>query len=208
MSARPTQLIDGATGEIVDALLHDGLTAQDLLLVERAWSDHRVRIMSGLLRAGVARRAWPQSLHWDWGRKLPELRLLATAVSGVECLDQWQALMVTKTGPLVARLDKDRGRPIVYVDFLEVAPWNWQIQQIQQCAKLRACGSVMLRAAVEQGLREGFHGRVGLHSLPQAEVFYERCGMTRVGADASKDDLAYFEFDRESAQRFLERRLQ
>ena len=34
---------------------------------------------------------------------------------------------------------------------------------------------------------EGFKGRVGLHALPQAEQFYrEKCGMTPLGKDASK----------------------
>jgi hypothetical protein len=37
-------------------------------------------------------------------------------------------------------------------------------------------------------------GRVGLHSLPQAEDFYSRCGMTRIGPDPSDNDLVYFEY--------------
>ncbi|VTR96316.1 Uncharacterized protein OS=Methylomonas sp. FJG1 GN=JT25_10440 PE=4 SV=1 [Gemmata massiliana] len=37
-------------------------------------------------------------------------------------------------------------------------------------------------------------GRVGLHSLPQAEDFYNRCGMTRIGPDPHYYDLVYFEY--------------
>jgi hypothetical protein len=37
-------------------------------------------------------------------------------------------------------------------------------------------------------------GRVGLHSLRQAEDFYARCGMTRIGPDPNYYDLTYFEY--------------
>ncbi len=207
MSARTTQLIDGATGNQVEAQLHDGLKVQDLLLVERVWSAHRARLMASLLQAGVTRQEWPQSLHWDWARKAPELKLLVNSACGLVCQGDWQALMITKTQPYQARLAGDRGKPLVYVDFLEVAPWNWPIPQLQQRARFKACGSVLLRQAVAQSRREGFHGRLGLHALPQAESYYERCGMTRVAVDAAKEDLVYFEFGRSEAQQFLDGRM-
>ena len=207
MSTRTTQLVDGASGNLVEAQLHDELEAQDLLLVERVWSAHRAKLMASLLHAGVMRRDWPQSLHWDWGRKAPELKLLVNSACGLVCQDEWQALMITKTQPYQARLGDDRGKALVYVDFLEVAPWNWPIPQLQQRARFKACGSVLLRQAVAQSLSEGFHGRLGLHALPQAESYYERCGMTRIALDATKEDLAYFEFGRNEAQQFHDGRM-
>jgi len=204
VSAHSTQLIDGASGLPVEAQLHHAMTAQDLLLVERVWSAHRARLMASLLQAGVMRRDWPQSLHWDWSLKARELKLLVNSASGLVCQGEWQGLMITKTQPYQTRLARDLGRPLVYVDFLEVAPWNWPISQLQQRARWKACGSVLLRHAVAQSKREGFHGRLGLHALPQAESYYERCGMTRVAVDATKEDLAYYEFGRNEAQHFLE----
>lgn len=64
MSASATQVLDAATGNPIEAQLHDAMKVQDLLLVERVWSAHRARLMASLLRAGVARQEWPQSLHW------------------------------------------------------------------------------------------------------------------------------------------------
>ena len=47
---------------------------------------------------------------------------------------------------------------------------------------------------IERSIDEGFRGRIGLHALPKAEVFYQdNCGMTPLGKDASRQDLMYFE---------------
>ena len=111
---------------------------------------------------------------------------------------------MTKTTPYVARLDADRGRPLLYIDYLEVAPWNWRIPEIARDGQFRGIGSVLFWHAVQQSREEGFHGRVGLHALPQAEAFYEvGCHMTPIGRDAAKQDLHYFELSQERAERFF-----
>ena len=52
--------------------------------------------------------------------------------------------------------------------------------------------------------QSGFAGRVGLHSLPQAEPFYrDVCGMTDLGEDPNEYDLRYFEMTEAQAARFL-----
>ena len=61
-------------------------------------------------------------------------------------------------------------------------------------------GASLLRAAVWLSVDVGFRGRVGLSSLPQAEGFYERCGMSRAGWQYG---LVYFEYDEPSAASFL-----
>ena len=76
MSVRAAQLVRRATDEVVAVELHDALRRADLELIERSWASDRARIMADLLRADVARRAWPESLHWDWSRKASELDLL------------------------------------------------------------------------------------------------------------------------------------
>lgn len=113
--------------------------------------------------------------------------------------------MLTKTATHFARLTEDGGKPLVYIDYLEVAPWNWRVRPLGLNGRLRGAGSILFREAVRQSIREGFHGRVGLHALPQAESYYERvCGMTVVGRDSRKQNLLYFEFSRGQARRFLD----
>ena len=46
--------------------------------------------------------------------------------------EEWQGAMLTKSGTHFSQLGEDRGKPLVYIDFLEVAPWNWTIPGIGQ----------------------------------------------------------------------------
>ena len=49
-----------------------------------------------------------------------------------------------------------------------------------------------------------FHGRIGLHSLPQANGFYANtCGMTDLGTDPDYGGLRYFEMTPEQARAFV-----
>ena len=64
-------------------------------------------------------------------------------------------------------------------------------------------GINMVRAAVELSRNEGFHGRIGLHSLSQAASFYANtCGMSPLGSDRHYDDLDYFEMTPAQADAF------
>ncbi len=93
-----------------------------------------------------------------------------------------------------SRLPGQLGKPLVYLDFIETAPWNWNIPQLEQNGRYGACGMILFDRVVQRSIDEGFRGRVGLHALPQAEAFYrDKCGMTPLGHDASKQDLMYFE---------------
>lgn len=187
----------------VESELHDDLSVEDLFLAERSWTVERASIMAELRRRGVPREDWPESLHWNWWKKAGDLRLLGTTQYGIFCEGRWQALLMAKTVPYTARLAPDKGKPLVYVDFVEAAPWNWKVPAIDQDREFLALGSTLLKAAVQQSLKEEFHGRVGLHALPKAETFYGGIGMTPLGADSQKQNLVYFEFSRENAQHFV-----
>ncbi len=204
MSSVPIQIQRRETRSFVEASLLEGMVPQDLLVVESEWSEQRSLVLQELLGRGVDRAKWPQSVHWNWARKAPLLGLLETSGFGVVCEQRWQGVMLTKTASAFARLPADRGKPLVYVDFLEVAPWNWVIPEIDRRGQFRLIGPTLFWTAVQQSLAEGFQGRVGLHSLPQAESFYEKCGMTALGRDAEKQNLLYFELSRESAERYLQ----
>jgi hypothetical protein len=49
----------------------------------------------------------------------------------------------------------------------------------------------------------GFKGRIALHSLPQANAWYERLGMATFGPDAEKQNLNYYEMTAEGAAAFI-----
>ena len=69
----------------------------------------------------------------------------------------------------------------------------------------RNAGIQLLRAAVIRSRELGYRGRVGLHSLPRAEGFYERgCGMFAIGQDPRYNGLMYYELTPELADRLVE----
>lgn len=206
MSERRVELIRREDGAFMEATLLDGLVPEDLLLVERVWGPERLRLLEELLRRGTPRPEHPESLHWDWRKKAPELKLLEARGFAIVCQDEWQGAMLLRTASHFVKLEANRGKPLVYGDYIETAPWNWRVRALGRESRFRGVGSILFREAVRESLRQGFHGRLGLHALPQAEPFYEKAGMTRVGADLNKQNLVYFEFTREQARRFLDDR--
>ena len=204
MSFRVIQLLEPPENKLVEAKLIDTLKPHDLELVERAWTPERDRLLREYLLRGIDRRAYPQSLHWRWDKKARHLRELQARATGILVGDAWQGVMLTKSATQFARLQPDRGKPLVYIDYIEAAPWNLNLPDIGQQRRYRGVGPVLVREAILQSQREGFHGRLGLHSLPQSEHFYTGCGMTGVERDAAKQNLLYFEMTREAATRYME----
>jgi len=205
MSEQVVHIIRRQDDKIVEAKLLDGVRPEDLLLVERNWISKRQEIMQQMLAANIPHEQWPQSLRWDWGRKAPDLRFLGTSGWTLECEGKFQGVMLVETASHFADLEQDRGKPLVYIDYLETAPWNWNIAELSQQGKYRGIGQVLFHTAIRHSKEEGFHGRVGLHALPQAESFYEQaCDMTRFSKDPDKENLVYFELSRAAGtQRLL-----
>lgn len=206
MSSEPIEILSREKNEFVPATMLTGLAATDLVVIENEWRPERSLVMQKLLAAGIQRHRWPQSLHWNWSKKAPMLHLLENQGFGIVCDNQWQGVVLTKSTPLhVCRLGDEKGKPLVYVDFVEIAPWNWVIPDIGQQGRYKSVGSTLLWRAVKHSEEEGFHGRIGLHALRQSEWFYEKFGLKPVGRDASKQDLLYLELLRADAQAILQR---
>lgn len=89
---------------------------------------------------------------------------------------------------------------VVYVDFVEAAPWNRREppdrnQHTIQSPRFTGVGTLLIAEAIRASMGRGANGRIGLHSLPAAEDFYaSRCKMTRLGSDPNYHGLAYFEY--------------
>ena len=83
--------------------------------------------------------------------------------------------------------------PLVYVEAIATAPWNRTV--IEQPPWFKRVGASLLLFARQRSVDLGYEGRVGLHSLPDAESFYRKRGMTEHGPDPEKEDLVYFEYN-------------
>jgi len=161
---------------------------------------------------GIPRKEWPQSLHWNWARKASPLHnLLGNPLSGVrlfgiEVGGEWQGLLLAECTGHRSRADAP-SKEIVYIEYVETAPWNWPLPRIDQEARHRALGPQLFEMAIRWSMQLGFKGRISLHSLPQAEEFYrDHCQMTDLGLDPNYDELRYFELTEPNAKKYLSRR--
>ena len=127
--------------------------------------------MQRLKRAGVERAHWPQSQHWNWRRKTAALQgMLASPGFSIVCDGLTQGMMIVDAVKHQGRLEGQRGQRLVYVEFVENASWNRP--ELFNPQRYRGVGSILIRATVTLSGELEFHGRIGLHSLPQANGFY------------------------------------
>ncbi|MGY4408047.1 GNAT family N-acetyltransferase [Bradyrhizobium sp. USDA 3315] len=196
-------LLDVATGSDVEAELRDAIEQAQLDDWQTKWRPALLTVLQELVRKGVPFEQWPQSWHWNWAQKTARVQgLLAFRGFSIIAQGETQALAqvdLTKA----CRESNQRGKPLVYLDYLEVAPWNRP--DLGNVPRLRGVGTALITAAVALSEDEGFKGRLGLHSLPQADNFYRKIGMTDLGQDAAYQNLRYFEMTSEQARAFFEK---
>ncbi len=201
MSTIPIKIYQRLDKSVIDAVLHTELAPSVLIDVEREWRPIRLATARELYSQGRSGEI-PQHFQWDWGAKSGKLQLLAYRCLGIECAKKWQGLLMVKLTGGMARLDPDKGKDLVYIEYLESAPWNLAV--MVETPLYGGIGSVLMRAAVQLSYDEGFHGRLGLHALPQAEEFYRNdCEMHSCGPDLSYENLPYYEMTRNDAARFF-----
>jgi hypothetical protein len=195
-------LLDVASGDSVEGELRDAIEQAQLDDWLTKWQPELLTVLRELARKGVPQAQWPQSWHWDWKQKTARVQgMLAHKGFSVVAQDVTQGLAqidLTKS----ARHPSEIGRPLVYLDYLEVAPWNRP--ELGSQPRLRGVGTALITAAVVQSVDEDFKGRLGLHSLPQADDFYRRCGFTDFGQDPAYQNLRYFEMTAAQARAFLD----
>ncbi len=104
-----------------------------------------------------------------------------------------QALMMLRVG-YVVRCDGAAREPLVYVGFLEVAPWNMTGRPDR---RYRGLGPVMIGIAHDLSLQQGIGGSVGLHSVSAAEGFYRRIGLRSLDCPNEYNEV-YLELDVEA----------
>jgi hypothetical protein len=115
--------------------------------------------------------------------------------------------MMVVTDCYATRTLPDVGKPLVYVDYFQNAPWN--NEELVDRPRFGAVGSHLLDAAVKLSVDLEYGGRIGLHSLQRSEGFYRRLRMTPVEVeqqDRHARGLWYFEFTRQQAEDFLRAR--
>src|SRR5947209_6921117 len=171
MSQETITIIDRSTNQPVEAVLETDLDGVRLVDAEIEWAPERLRALRRLMTQGTPGQPVPEHVHWNWAVKgLKTQQLLAYSSLGIEREGKFQGLMMVCLTGHLARLDPDKGKPLVYVEFVETAPWN--AKEFTATPTYKGVGVRLMQAAVRLSVDEGFAGRVGLHSLPQSKPFY------------------------------------
>jgi hypothetical protein len=199
-SSRRTRLMDRKKDLVVEATLFEEVAPETLIQVHIDWQPVRLDGLKRTMRTGGK---VPEHWHWDWSQKAGKLKLLAYRCFGIECERQMQGLMMVSTIARRSRIANQTGKPVLYIEYIESAPWN--LAGMVEKPRYSGVGIALLEAAIQFSMEEGFGGRLSLHSLPQSEPFYQRY-MTDLGIDQSKEGLRYYEMTAEQAQAFLEGR--
>jgi hypothetical protein len=200
------QIIDNQSGQVVDAEIFDEVTLAHFIETQAEWRPAVLDAARALARNPNQGTLVPRHYHWDWTRKEAELKMLALKFYGIAFQGHLQGIMKLETVARSCRLPEQQGKPLVYIDYIEAAPWNIKqlMEPLGKAQQYRGVGSRLFEAAVLHSLEEDFKGRLGLHSLPGSEGFYiKECGMTPVGRDPHKHNLLWCEFTPEQACRYL-----
>lgn len=201
MSLPTLTLTNLADGSITPVRVLTSLSAAQVEAVEDVWLPFLLAAWQSRLQAGVRASALPEHKHWQWSQKA---RLYA-GKSGYQFF-ALEAGVATQGLMLVnnisqCRLSNQAGDTMVYVDYVATAPWN--LRSLSDTPRFRGVGKALIEVAAGLSRDNGMNGRLGLHSLPQAEAFYrDVCGMTDLGEDPNEYDLRYFEMTEAQAARF------
>jgi hypothetical protein len=188
-SHRRVKLLDNRVVErpFVPASVYRDFYGVQVEEIEASWAEARESAADRGQAAGLSPL---EHAHWDWRNKADSVEAGRHMLVAVELEDEIQGLMAVLRIPRRARLGDGH---VVYVDYLESAPWN--LKGLVDPPRFLGVGTVLVAEAVRISVEEGFEGRLGLHSLPQAEAFYDKCRMTRLGEDPTYYDLAYYEYE-------------
>lgn len=195
--------LKAADGSFSEAVLHERIDAGYALKVDDSWREH---LAAEEERAVAEGRAVPylEHDHWNWGEKVKDsAHLLSCPTLAVECDGQTQGMMLLMTDGHFGKLEREAGKPLVYIVYLATAPWNLRV--LVEQPRFVGVGLLLLHAAIQMSLDNDFKGRIGLHSLPRAEGFYGRQGFQCLGVDPKKEDLKYYELSPQAASEFIAR---
>ncbi|MDR2409708.1 MAG: hypothetical protein LBE13_16580 [Bacteroidales bacterium] len=178
-------------GLLLEITNHEYITQTSLKWAEQRQDFKRKQLATGL--------PFPEHSHWDWNKKVKSSSDSQT-IFAIKYEDEVQGLMLVDYATQLTKLPPDKGKSILYIDYIESAPHN----QYEIPTRFKWVGVNLLRVAVQCSIDKMCEGRIGLHALPQAENFYRnKCGLTPVGKDPQHQNLFYFEFTQKQSQNFL-----
>lgn len=111
-----------------------------------------------------------------------------------------QGLIILRTIEAISRLEPIKN--VLYIKVLVVAPWN---RPSQSTRSYKGVGTVLLLFSILHSINLGFKGRIALHSMKEAEGFYQQLPFIQVGSDlfrfgAETLELKYLELPEDEVE--------
>ena len=193
MKSTPIEIIDNLNGgRRTGAFLMEDPDEDYIEVTDKLWQVYRQRFLN--IRT-VSGKPIPEHHHWSWKWKLQQEsnRNSFYKCFGIIAENEPQGLMLLNYGrEYLSRLPEQAGKLLIYLAYIESAPWN--IKEYCDNPRFSGVGKEFFKVVVKFSDRLGLEGRVGLHSLPNVESFYEDvCRMIPLGHDPNYENLMYFE---------------
>lgn len=164
--------------------MRSGLRRQEFHLLDAAWRDFK----ESHCPAGSNP---PENHAWRWESKSRTEEGGTYKFLVLEYAGEIEGAMMLCEQPVFGRKEETLGQPVLYIEYLETAPWN-QFAYVGKHSRFRGVGTSLLSAAIEESVRYGCEGRLALHSLDAARQFYIDQGFENLGYDPEVE-LDYFE---------------
>ncbi len=198
--ATPTYLRE-RNGGTVNAVLLQHMSLDQVRAANASWQPYIQAWRTRRWREPGFMSQASEHLHWDWARKAEyHVGESSCRILGIEYSGAVQGMMLVSLAGKRCRAPEVWGLELLYVDYLAAAPWN--LPFLGDAQQFVGVGTALLFAAVSLSYEQGFSGRLGLHSLPQADEFYRRRGLRDFGPDADYQNLRYFELSSDQAVNF------
>ncbi len=160
----------------------------ELQAITQQWDQSKRRYREILKRSGAS---LPQNDAWNWKDKASATNPDLHQFIGVSTQNEMQGMMMLAKTPEFSRRKYHEHQHVLYVEYLESAPWNLP-ESAGIETRYRGVGSSLLAAAVDISIEYGWGGRLALHSLGAAHGFYLKAGFENLGLDES-ENLDWFE---------------
>jgi hypothetical protein len=172
-------------------MLIRNVSVERLREIEWIWRTRR----DGSLFSGV------EDFVWNWENKAADIESGAMMLTELRCDEMPQGAIAVSTKDRISRLDD--GNQVLYVEYLENAPWNIK-GNVAGVPEYLGVGNLLIAESVDISLSRGLNGRIGLHSLPLAEPFYrDRCQFSEFEPDVTESGLVYIEYSEQQAMSHL-----
>ncbi len=192
------RILNRHTAEIVAAELFFDVPHSIVVHAQISWNRYRKAYLQHHARASMHP---PAHSDWDWDYKFSTSDPMQVRFFAIHRSLTFEGLMMLASEPQASRQNSPDRKCVLYVEFLEAAPWN-QPEYAGADARYKGIGIGLLCCAIECSMEAGCGGAIALHSLPAAESFYRRLHFNDFGFDVA-EGYRYFELGAEAAAQFL-----